>query len=39
MKGLINIENNDNKSFLLCHSGHLNLVKINPERITQVDKK
>ena len=31
MKGLINIKNNDNKSFLWCHIGHLNLVKTHPE--------
>ena len=27
MKGLINIENNDNKCFLWCHIRHLNLLK------------
>ena len=31
MKGLINIENNDNKCFLWCH--------IIPERVTKADKK
>ena len=39
MKGLINIKNNDNKCFLWCHIGHLNLGKRHPERITKVDKK
>ena len=38
MKGLINIKNNDNKSFLWCHIGHLNLVKTHPERITKENK-
>ena len=27
MKGLININNNDNKSFLCCHVRHLNPLK------------
>ena len=39
MKGLINTKNNDNKCFLWCHIKHLNPLKINPERITKVDKK
>ena len=39
MKGLINIKNNDNKCFLLCHIRDLNPLKIHPERITKVDKK
>ena len=38
-KGLINIKNNDNKCFLWCHIGHLNLVKIHRERITKEDKE
>ena len=38
-KGLINIKNNDQKCFLWCHVGHVNLVKIYPERITREDKK
>ena len=38
-KGLINIENNDQKCFLWCHVRHLNPVKIHPEGITQNDKK
>ena len=35
MKGLINIQNNDNKCFLWCHVRHLNLVGKNPKRITK----
>ena len=34
-KGLINIENDDNKCFLLCHVRHLNLIDKNPQRITK----
>ena len=30
VKGLINIENNDNKCFLWCHIRHLNPLKIHP---------
>ena len=39
MKGLINIQSNDNKCFLWCHIRHLNPPKIHPERITKVNKK
>ena len=39
MKGLINIKNNDNKCFLWCHIKHLNLVQINPRRITRKDRE
>ena len=39
MKYLINIKNDDNKCFLLCHIRHLNPLKIHPERIIKVDKK
>ena len=39
MKDLINIKNNDNNSFLLCHIRHLNPLKSNPERITKAHKK
>ena len=39
MKGLINIQNNDNKCFLWCHVKHLNLIDKNPQRITKKDKK
>ena len=38
-KGLINIQNNDNKCFLWCHVRHLNLVDKNPQRITKKDKE
>ena len=38
MKGLININNNDNKCILWCHIRHLNTVERHPERMTKVDK-
>ena len=38
VKGLINIKNNDNKCFLLCHIRHLNPLKIHPQRITKADE-
>ena len=38
-KGLINIKNNDRKSFLWCHVRHINPTEIHPERITREDKK
>ena len=38
-KELINIKNNDQQYFLWCHVRHINLVKLDPERITQNDKK
>ena len=38
-KGLINIQDNDNKCFLWCHVRHLNLVKRNLQRITKKDKQ
>ena len=34
-KGLINIKNNDQKCFSLCHISHINPVKIRPEIITR----
>ena len=37
-KGIINIKNNAQKCFLLCHVTHINPVKIHPERITREDK-
>ena len=37
-KGLINIENSDQKCFLQCHIRHINAVKIHPEKIKQHDK-
>ena len=39
MKGLINIQNNDNKCFLWCHVRHSNLIDKNPQRITKEDKE
>jgi len=38
-KGLINLQNKDNKCFLWCHVRHLNQVKIHPERITKGDRE
>ena len=38
-KGLINIKNKDQKCFLWFHVRQINTVKINPERITQNNKK
>ena len=38
-KGLIKIQNDDNKCFLWCHIRHLNLVDKNPQRITKKDKE
>ena len=38
-KGLINIQNDDNKCFLWCHIRYLNLIDKNPQRITKKDKK
>ena len=38
-KGLTNIKNNDQKSFLWCHVRHINPLKEHPERITKIDKK
>ena len=39
LKGLSNIQNNDNKCFLWCHVRHLNLVDKNPQKITKKDKE
>ena len=38
-KGLINIQNYDNKCFLWCHIRHLNLIYKNPQRTTKKDKE
>ena len=38
-KGLINIQNDDNKCFLWCHIRHLNLIDKNPQRTTKKDKE
>ena len=37
-KGLINLQNDDNRCFLWCHVRHLNPVKKDPQRITQKDR-
>ena len=39
MKGLINIQNNDNKCFLRCHVRYLNCHGKHLFRITKEDKK
>ena len=39
MKGLINIQNSDNKCFLWCHVRHLNCEGIKSSRITKKDKE
>ena len=38
LKGLINLQNDDNKCFLWCHVRHLNPVQKNPQRLTQKDR-
>ena len=38
-KGLISIQNDDNKCFLWCHIRHLNAIDKNPQRITKKDKE
>ena len=38
-KGLITIQNDDNKCFLWCHVRHLNLIDKNPQRIKKKDKE
>ena len=38
MKGLINIQNNDDKCFLWCHVTHLNCKEVKLSRITKEDK-
>ena len=38
-KGLINIQNDDNKCLLWCHIRHLNLADKNPQRIAKKDKE
>ena len=39
MKGLINIQNNDNKCFLWCHARHSNLDGVKLNRITKKDRE
>ena len=38
-KGLINIQNKDQKCFFWCHVRHINPSKEHPERILKNDKK
>ena len=37
-KGLINLKNEDNECFRLCHIRHLNPQEKNPQRIKKEDK-
>ena len=39
MKGLINIQNSDNKCFMWCHVRHLNLEGKKLHRITKKDRE
>ena len=39
MKGLINIQNDDDRCFLWCHVGHLNFTDKNPQRIRKGDRE
>jgi len=38
-KGLINLQNDDNKCFLWCHIQHLNPAKKDPQTVKLTDKK
>ena len=38
LKGLINLQNDDNECFRWCHVRHLNPVQKNPQRLTQKDR-
>ena len=38
-KRLINIKNNDQKSFLWCHVRHINPVEEHPGRILKTDRR
>ena len=38
-KGLINIQNDENKCFLWCHVRDLNLIDKNPQRITKKNRE
>ena len=38
-KGLINIQNDDNKCFLWCHVRHLDLIDKSPQRIAKEGKE
>ena len=37
-KGLINLQNDDDKCFLWCHVRHLNPIENNPQRVKETDK-
>ena len=37
-KGLINLQNDDNRCFLWCHVRHLNPIENNPQRVKETDK-
>ena len=39
MKGLINIQNSDNKCFMWCHVRHLNLLGKKLQRIRKIDRE
>ena len=39
MKGLINIQNDDNTCFLWCHVRHLNLASKKLQRIRKIDNE
>ena len=39
VKDLINIKNNNNRCFLLCHIRHLNPLKSPPQGIKKADKE
>ena len=38
MKGLINMQNQDDKCFMWCHNRHLYPRKFHPERVTKEDR-
>ena len=38
-KGIINIKNDDQKCFLLCHVRHINRLKEHLERIEKLDRE
>ena len=37
-KGLINLQNDDDRCFLWCHVRHLNPIENNPQRVKETDK-
>ena len=38
-KGLINLQNDDNRCFLWCHVRHLNPIENNPQRVKKSDRE